>query len=121
VIYAALSLASAMFERLTQTNGAKPPSDLWIEIEIPDGLSVETLNPDTLPGWDAEDRKASQLFGDRWLAECRTVVLIVPAMIGKPVERNVVINPLHADFPTIKASAAQPVIWDDRIFARSDR
>lgn len=118
VIYAALSLASAMLERLIQTSGAKPPSDHWIEITIPASVSVERLDEARLAGWDAEDRKASSAFGDRWLAEARSAVLVVPAMTGRPVERNLLISPRHAQVAAITGGKPRPVIWDDRIFGK---
>ena len=77
---------------------------------------MEAITSAAVPGWDGgADYTASRAFGDAWLAAGRTAVLIVPSVVGRPVERNVLINPLHADFPLITTSAPTDVEWDERL------
>jgi len=69
----------------------------WLfTIDVPDRL-VEELRP--LPkGWDAEPAIASsRAAGDRWIAEQRSVALLVPSVLV-PVEQNALINPRHSRF-----------------------
>jgi RES domain-containing protein len=115
VIYAASSLSLALLEQLAQTGTGHLPSDqVCIEITIPDAVGVETGDGSDIPGWDAADRRASRVFGDRWLTEARSCVLLIPSVIV-PTERNVAINPAHAEFARIKASAPRPLKWDERL------
>jgi RES domain-containing protein len=114
VIYAATSLSLAMLEQLAQTGtGHLPTNQVCVEITIPAQVSIESAAPNDIPGWDAADRRASRAFGDRWLTELRSCVLLIPSVIV-PTERNVAINPAHADFARINTSTPRPLQWDDR-------
>jgi RES domain-containing protein len=115
VIYAATSLSLAMLEQLAQTGTGRLPTDhVCIEITIPDVIAIEIANASDIPGWDATDRRASRAFGDRWLTELRSSVLLIPSVIV-PSEQNVAINPAHVDFGRIDVSGARPLNWDGRL------
>ena len=117
VIYAARSLSLAMLEQLAQAGTGRLPHDqVCIEITIPDSVTTETVLPTQVPAWDAADRLASRTFGDHWIAEQRTCVLLTPSVIV-PTEQNVVINPAHTDFAWITASTPRPLNWDERLRA----
>lgn len=81
------------------------------------GVAVEALDPATLPGWDLPDSPIAMDFGDRWLAEARSPVLVVPSVVAQR-ERNVLINQVHPDFQLIKAGTPEPVRWDARLWGR---
>jgi RES domain-containing protein len=117
VIYAAGSLSLAMLEQLAHAAiGRFPLGHRFIEITIPDDVPVERVDPRAVSGWDADDQIASRAFGDRWLAEQRTCVLLTPSVIV-PSERNVVTNPAHTDFSRLVASSPRDLNWDDRLRA----
>jgi RES domain-containing protein len=117
VIYAASSLSLAMLEQLAHTETGRLPQDhASIEMTIPDSVSVETLTVRDVAGWNTDDLATSRAYGDRWLAEQRTCVLLVPSVIV-PTEDNVLINPSHADFPRVTASRPRHVNWDKRLKA----
>jgi RES domain-containing protein len=119
VIYAAETYAGALLEVLVHANLSRvPKTHAAIDITIPDRVAIEALTANDLPGWNDEDLVASRAFGDRWLKQLRTAVLLVPSIVLQGRERNVLINPVHADFAAIGASAPQPVLWDERLFAR---
>lgn len=119
VIYAAETFAGAVLEVLVHSNlGRVPKTHAVVEITIPDQVSVETLAADALRGWDAEDQTVSRAYGDQWLDEKRTAVLLVPSVVTHGRESNVVLNPEHSDFANITASRPQPVDWDERLFQR---
>ena len=119
VIYAAQTFAGALLETLVHANlGRVPKTDAVIEITIPDSLIIESLSENDLPGWDDENQTVSRAFGDGWLIEKRSAVLLVPSVITQGHERNVLINPDHRDFSQITASAPEPVNWDRRLFQR---
>lgn len=114
IIYAAEHYATALLEKASQLNSVKfPPGLVYIRIEIPFDAAaeeVEELAPEALGGWDADDKSASQAFGDRWYDEKRSLVLIVPSLAAPGIERNVLINQRHAMFARVKASPAAPFV-----------
>ena len=115
VIYAAETYAAALLEILVHASGSVPQSQGYVEIEIPSGLSIEEIAEDDAPGWDSPSFEATRAFGDRWYDERRTPVLIVPSVVTR-VERNLLINQEHPEFPLIRVSQAVPVRWDARLW-----
>jgi RES domain-containing protein len=118
VIYAALSYAGAMLEKLVHTGtGSVPRQQVAIEILIPESVEIEEVTGSQVPGWDRPDLIASRRYGDRWHAEQRTAVLVVPSVVSRR-DRNVLINQDHPEFHLIRASRPRPVLWDQRLFRR---
>lgn len=116
VIYAAETYAGAMLELLANANiGRMPKNQVWIEILIAEGVSVEEVDEHAIRRWDAPDQRASRRFGDEWYDEKRSTVLIVPSAVVR-AERNVVINQEHPGFRKLQATAPKPVVWDERLF-----
>ncbi len=117
LIYAAETFAGSILEVLVHANLNRiPPRHAFIEITIPDSVKVESIAGEDLAGWDAADQIASRTFGDRWIRERRSAVLLVPSMVTGGHERNVLINPEHADFRRISATDPGPIRWDPRLF-----
>lgn len=115
VIYAATTFALAVLEVLAHAQiGKTPPGLRVVEIDIPVDIAIENLEPAALPGWDAADYGAAQQFGNHWIDEARTAVLLVPSVLS-PSERNVVLNPRHPDFPRITASPENNLELDERL------
>ena len=117
VIYASLSYATAMLEKLAHYNGVLPSNQHFIEIRIPAGTSYEQCTKDSLPDWDAPDGAQARAFGSRWIEETRSAILLVPSYVARE-ERNVLINPRHKHAARIRPSLEKPVWWDRRLFGR---
>ena len=115
VIYAAEHYSTALLEKLVHGSGRLPPNQHFVRITVPSGLSYEVFSPPALPGWDAMPATVSKLFGERWCRERRSLVLLVPSVVAR-VDLNVVINPVHPEFPRIETSLHEPVYWDRRLF-----
>lgn len=115
VIYAAEHFSTALLEKLVHGSGRLPPNQHYVEITIPAGTSYETFSEPSLPGWDSMPAGVSKAFGERWCMERRSAILIVPSAVAR-IERNILINPAHPQFPRIEASLHQPVFWDRRLF-----
>jgi RES domain-containing protein len=115
VIYASETYAGALLEILVHGSGGVPPSQGYIEIGIPAGLSIEEIAQEALPGWDSASFETARAFGDRWYDQRRTPVLMVPSVVTR-VERNILINQEHPDFARIKAGRPLPVRWDRRLW-----
>lgn len=118
VIYAADSFAGSILEIIAHALRPRtlPGPHHAVHIKIPDGVSVETLDPATLPGWAEQDSPSARAYGDNWYDSGRSAVLIVPAVPSQPIGRNILINPTHPDAARIEASAPFAVPWDERLF-----
>ncbi|HEX5385616.1 MAG TPA: RES domain-containing protein [Gemmatimonadales bacterium] len=117
VVYAAVSYANTLLEILVHRDGIRLPGAHHVaQLDVPDG-GVERLASESLPGWDAEASAAARAFGDRWLAERRSVALLVPAMVARPFELNVLVNPLHPDFARVLEIQRITVPCDARLAA----
>ena len=115
VIYASETYAGALLEKLVHTNiGRIPSTQSWVEIVVPAALVVEEVKVEDLAGWDDPSQQASRTYGDDWYDWRRTAVLLVPSVVTR-VERNVIFNQEHPDFPRIKAGKPVPVVWDRRL------
>jgi RES domain-containing protein len=119
VIYASRSYAGAMLECLAHASiGRVPRTHVSVEIAIAEAVVIERHDESSLPvGWDHADLRVARALGDAWILELRTAVLVVPSVVARR-EGNVLINPRHSDFSHIVASAAEPVVWDARLFGR---
>jgi RES domain-containing protein len=117
MIYASETFAGALLETLAHSNlGRVPTTHAVVEIRIPENIRIESIGPEDLSGWNAADERASRAWGDLWLTEQRSAVLVVPSTVTSGRERNVLLNPEHPDFGQISASKPQPVRWDERLF-----
>lgn len=125
-IYGSTTLALMLLERMVHLDGSIPPADeRWVSATVPPGRSVEIVDPLALPGWQRETHQASCHYGDRWLDECRSLVLIVPSVVmyrsvgtaaGEIPDRNVLVNPRHPDFTRVEVSGERPLTFDLRLF-----
>ena len=120
-IYGSLSYACSMLEILVHANiGRIPTTHGYVVADVADDMRIERHDSQTLPlGWDSDDFSIARRFGDQWLDELRSAVLIVPSVVAK-LEFNAVVNPRHPAAAQFVVSAAQNVIWDQRLFGRAD-
>jgi RES domain-containing protein len=120
-IYGSLSYACAMLEILVHANiGRIPTTHCYVVAQVPEDVPLERHDASTLPqGWDGDDPSIARRFGDQWLAERRTAVLVIPSVVAK-LEWNAVVNPLHPAAAQLDVSTSQKVIWDQRLFHRKD-
>ncbi len=118
VIYGSASYACAMLEVLAHAGiGRLPKEHRFVAVDVPADVPLERHPPEALPaGWDLEDCVAARHFGDRWLEEGRTAILVVPSVVAR-VEWNVLVNPRHPAAQRLKPSAPLPVMWDARLFS----
>jgi RES domain-containing protein len=119
VIYGAVTFAGAMLEVLVHARiGKVPRSHVVVTAEAPDDVSVERADASLLPaGWDGESVQIAREFGDRWAADRRTAILLVPSVVARE-EWNVLVNPSHPLAARISIGEPRPVVWDERLFPR---
>lgn len=117
LIYASTCLAGALLEIVVQLGRVGLPGRHHAAVaDIPDSVAREVLSADALPGWDTQDSPAARAYGDRWLAEARTAVLVVPAATARPLQQHILLNPVHPAFTRITLRPPAPVTWDVRLF-----
>ncbi|MGQ0847720.1 MAG: RES family NAD+ phosphorylase [Actinomycetota bacterium] len=116
VIYASDSFAGAILETLAHAVRPRtlPGPHRAVRIDVPEEL-VERLEPIRLSGWDARESAAARNFGDTWLEEGRTPVLIVPSVPARPIGRTLIVNPHHPEASAIEVSEPFRVPWDERL------
>lgn len=119
VIYGSLSYACAMLEILAHANiGRIPLTHRFVIADVPNDVTVERHGPNTLPyGWDSENNSSARSFGDLWLSETRSAILLVPSVVAK-LEWNALVNPLHPEARRLTLSSSEKVVWDKRLFER---
>jgi RES domain-containing protein len=96
-----------------------PEDYMMIKIEIPDGLTVEAINPANLEAdWSSfPHRHSTQLLGDDFVKRGSALVLKVPSAVVQG-DYNYLINPAHPDFSRIRIAEIVPFGFDNRLFVR---
>jgi RES domain-containing protein len=120
VIYASEHYSLALLEKLAHFNGTLPSGQHAIRIDVPAGVSYEVVTKDSLPRWCLPGDTSARRFGATWFSEQRTALLLVPSFVARE-ERNVLINPHHADAHRITPGLEEPVVWDARLYGISPR
>lgn len=118
IIYTAQSRALAMAEVAVHVTLATLPSDfVMIEIDIPDSLKIDELNPDDLKeDWNNHPHtRSTQKLGDDFIDSKTFCVYKVPSAVVKG-DFNYLINPHHKDAKRIKIKSTTPFPFDKRIF-----
>lgn len=114
-----LSLAALeVFVHLELADQTKP--FVCIGVEITDDIAVETMDLDEIIELSPNGRaypapSVLAEYGDRWLSEKRTAVLIVPSAVV-PQEHNYLLNPEHPDFAKIVITTPEPFSFDSRMW-----
>ena len=134
VVYTSGSLALAMLELLVHGNKRERLNDhYFIKIKISADWAEAIPDSDLPADWKASPpRSGSQVLGDTWLTEGRSLLLRVPSVVVPsvvvpsvvvpsvvvPSDFNYLINPHHADFSKLKFESPQPVLFDSRLLQK---
>jgi RES domain-containing protein len=131
VVYTSVNVALTVLETVVHFGvGAKAHSNKYlVEIEVPDDVFAARMTMDIAhlkqaggyPFWDAVPFALhAQPVGDQWVAAGASLLLELPSAVvphaGVP-DRNVLINPAHADFRRVKIVRTEKFIYDPRIVA----
>ena len=117
-VFTSATLSLAALERFVHTDPDLEPTDLVaVRIDIPAPVVVEAVgDSDLSPAWrdyPAPPELAS--IGEGWLRTRRTVALSVPSVVI-PHERNVILNPAHADFGRLIIAPPEAFSFDPRMW-----
>jgi len=114
----AASLA-ALEKRVHVADPALLPAQVMVAYEVPDGISMRTVEIDELPADWLTQQTRTQHIGDSWLDSARELLLAVPSVIvpvANAPDRNILINHRVADVAAIRIASATPFTLDPRLF-----
>src|ERR1700722_13665001 len=116
MVYTSTSRALAALEFFVNLQPNDAPNDLLMaEATVPD-VSVEAVKLDVLPrNWRGLDNQRCRDLGSEWARSLRSVALKVPSAVVDG-DWNVLLNPKHPKFGTVKIGAAKPFRFDERMF-----
>lgn len=116
VVYSSTSIALAALEYAAHT-AERPVDSVLLTIELPADsvLTIEKHLAGPLPGnWPFVEAQ-TQRIGTDWLNSRESIALEVPSLII-PLERNLILNPMHSRFPEVAILDVTPFFFDPRIF-----
>jgi RES domain-containing protein len=118
MLYTSESRALACLETVVHLDaGGLPLNRYLVRLELPDRAwrEAEVLDDAVLVGWDAEPAgRASIRYGTGWVRSGRSLLLTVPSIVVLE-ERNVLINPQHADMALVTATKVRRWTYDPRL------
>jgi RES domain-containing protein len=119
VVYTGEHLSLAMLEYLAHLDPNRLPDDLVLaQAEIPDSIHrIRVRTKDLRAAWARYPALAELAnVGDRFVAEGRAAVLIVPSALA-PAESNWLLNPVHREFRRIRILPIEPFQYDRRLIS----
>jgi RES domain-containing protein len=120
VVYTSETRALACLETLVHLGSTLPFNRYLVRVEIPDDVWMNAITlqeADLKVGWDALPAgKVSMETGSKWLAGGRSCLLVVPSIVA-PEEKNVLVNPAHADHRKLTATKVRRWLYDPRLGA----
>jgi RES domain-containing protein len=119
VVYASSTIALATLETLAHLGDTIAIRNIFlVRIDVPASVwkSRELVEAGDLDiTWIAEPPGLTTIaFGDNWLAQARSPILLVPSVIV-PEEYNVLINPAHPDSKKLTAMVTRQFVYDPRL------
>lgn len=123
MVYTSTSLALAAVELFVHLDPSDAPGDL-VSISatlLPSQVSIERLDPARLPvDWRTMEHPQLRNIGAEWIASQKSAALEVPS-IAVQGEWNVLLNPVHLDFPKITLHPSEAFHFDERMFKAAAR
>ena len=116
MIYTASTLSLAALETLVHFAIDTAPVDyVALTIRVPDDAVESVANKQLPSDWYATPPSAGcQQLGARWAAKAQSLGLAVPSTVVLS-ETNILLNPLHADFPKVTMEKQEPFLFDSRL------
>lgn len=121
MLYTSGTRSLAMLETLVHLRRTQPPANrVVIVIYVPDNLIIETFYDRQISEQWQFDQSLTRQIGTAWLMEQRSLLLRIPSVIVK-TEFNYLLNPLHAEFSSVKIIDTDPFFFDERLFLTNPR
>jgi RES domain-containing protein len=117
IVYTSATLSLAALEVLVHADKDLLPGDLvHVEIEVPDDLVLERIQPRNLPrSWRAYPAPGRlRVLGAQWIERNKSAVLQVPSAVI-PQESNFLLNPARQEARFISVVAVEKFVFDPRL------
>jgi RES domain-containing protein len=117
IVYCAPNPATAVLEILVHSEVRDPAAlshHRFLKLEIPEAVSREAVDEGQLPTDWSRRISVTREWGDRWLQDARSAVLVVRSVL-LPETYNLLVNPRHADAVRIQRIASFPYPLDTRL------
>lgn len=115
ILYTSSNVSLAILECLVHLPSVvKPPNLVLLTLEIPD-TEVAKIEINDLPeNWDKKGYFDSvQQWGVDWLKSKASLAIMVPSITS--ADFNILINPLHSKFHSVKITGSRSITLDDRL------
>jgi len=120
VSYASSTLALAALEYFVHVDPVDAPSDLIaVAFEIPTDTVNDVESHEIMPAdWRAVTAPDDcRQIGADWIGSATSLGLAVPSVVI-PSERNLLLNPAHADMRAVRVRSSLPFQFDPRLLYR---
>lgn len=115
ILYTSSNISLAILECLVHLPSVvKPPDLVLLTLEVPDTEVVKIAIDDLPENWDKKGYFENvQQWGTNWLRDQASLAVIVPSVTSP--DSNILINPLHSKFHSVKISERRSITLDDRL------
>lgn len=115
ILYTSSNISLAILEYLVHLPSVvRPPDLVLLTIDVPNS-SIKKIKTNDLPeNWDKKGYfDVVQRWGTKWLQSLSSLAIMVPSVTSP--DHNILINPSHPDFNTVKITHRKPITLDDRL------
>ena len=115
ILYTSSNLSLAILECLIHLpTVVKPPDLVMLTLDFPDS-GITKIETKDLP--ESLDKKGYfddvQRWGTKWLQSLSSLAIVVPSVTSP--DYNILVNPGHPDFDSVKIISSTPITLDDRL------
>ncbi len=115
VLYTSSNVSLAILECLVHLPSVVNPPELdLLTLEVPDAAVVKMNTIDLPENWNRKGYFDNvQQWGVNWLKNRTSLAISVPSVTSP--DFNILINPLHSDFSSVKIIETRRITLDDRL------
>lgn len=115
IVYTSASRALCQLEKRVHTCGLAVKDQVLMRLDLPvEAVLLDVHDLGLVPNW-ATDIALTRSLGDEWLQRGISLGLWVPSFV-EPLDRNLLLNPLHAHYAWIELSVERnPFEFDARL------
>ena len=115
IVYTSSSRALCQLEKRVHTAGLAVKDQVLMRLDLPaEAVLLDVSDLGLEPNW-ASDIALTRSMGDEWLQRGTSLGLWVPSFV-EPLERNLLLNPMHPQYACIELSVERsPFEFDARL------
>lgn len=115
ILYTSSNISLAILECLVHLpTVVKPPDLVLLTLDVPDSGIIKIEAKDLPENWNKKGYFDDvQRWGTTWLKSLSSLAIIVPSVTSP--DYNILVNPTHPDFGSVKITNRRPITLDDRL------